>query len=327
MTLNLRTDEGRDLLLRLAEGFDVVIESFRPGVLDRLGVGWEALRRTQPAARLLRDHRVRAGRAALRGRRPRRQLHRLRRRARDHREGRRPAGHPRRAGRRPRRGRHGRGDRDPRRAAPAGADRRGRLLRHLDDGRRVLVAVDPRGRVRRDEGVARARADASVRASTPATASIPAADGWLSVGALEPQFWAALCDAIERPDLLDDALRSRRAEERSHRGARAALRERRRAPSGWRISTGSTSASDPSTPFEEAFADPQILASGHGLRERRARGRAVDPRRQPAEDERGARTASIACLRPRWGSTPLRCSATSASASPRSKGFGSRGVI
>lgn len=32
----------------------------------------------------------------------------------------------------------------------------------------------------------------------------PAADGWLSVGALEPQFWSALCDALERPDLAGD---------------------------------------------------------------------------------------------------------------------------
>jgi crotonobetainyl-CoA:carnitine CoA-transferase CaiB-like acyl-CoA transferase len=33
----------------------------------------------------------------------------------------------------------------------------------------------------------------------------PAADGWLAVGALEPQFWSALCEAIERPELAGDA--------------------------------------------------------------------------------------------------------------------------
>ena len=32
----------------------------------------------------------------------------------------------------------------------------------------------------------------------------PAADGWLSVGALEPQFWSALCDAVDRSDLAGD---------------------------------------------------------------------------------------------------------------------------
>jgi crotonobetainyl-CoA:carnitine CoA-transferase CaiB-like acyl-CoA transferase len=33
----------------------------------------------------------------------------------------------------------------------------------------------------------------------------PAADGWIGVGALEPQFWAQLCEALERSDLLGDA--------------------------------------------------------------------------------------------------------------------------
>src|ERR1700679_228709 len=39
--VNLKTDGGRDVLLRLARGADVLLESFRPGVLDRLGVGYE----------------------------------------------------------------------------------------------------------------------------------------------------------------------------------------------------------------------------------------------------------------------------------------------
>src|SRR5467141_3847393 len=38
ITLNLKTPEGVGLLKRLAERFDVLVESFRPGVLDRLGV-------------------------------------------------------------------------------------------------------------------------------------------------------------------------------------------------------------------------------------------------------------------------------------------------
>jgi alpha-methylacyl-CoA racemase len=43
ITLNLKDPAGVDLLLRLADRADVVVESFRPGVLDRLGVGWEVL--------------------------------------------------------------------------------------------------------------------------------------------------------------------------------------------------------------------------------------------------------------------------------------------
>jgi crotonobetainyl-CoA:carnitine CoA-transferase CaiB-like acyl-CoA transferase len=42
--VNLKEDGGRDVLLRLAREYDVLLESFRPGVLDRLGVGYERLR-------------------------------------------------------------------------------------------------------------------------------------------------------------------------------------------------------------------------------------------------------------------------------------------
>jgi alpha-methylacyl-CoA racemase len=47
---NLRSPEGRDAFLRLADDADVVIESFRPGVVDRLGVGWEAVSARNPRA-------------------------------------------------------------------------------------------------------------------------------------------------------------------------------------------------------------------------------------------------------------------------------------
>ena len=47
--LDLKQDEGRDALLRLAREHDIVLESFRPGVLDRLGVGYENLRQENPA--------------------------------------------------------------------------------------------------------------------------------------------------------------------------------------------------------------------------------------------------------------------------------------
>jgi alpha-methylacyl-CoA racemase len=46
--LDLKSDGGRDAFLRLAREFDVVLESFRPGVLDRLGVGYERLREENP---------------------------------------------------------------------------------------------------------------------------------------------------------------------------------------------------------------------------------------------------------------------------------------
>ncbi len=46
--IDLKTDRGRDVLLRLAKDADVLLESFRPGVLDRLGVGWDVLHEANP---------------------------------------------------------------------------------------------------------------------------------------------------------------------------------------------------------------------------------------------------------------------------------------
>ena len=48
LRLDLKVKEGRDVLLRLVRDHDVLLESFRPGVLDRLGVGYERLRAENP---------------------------------------------------------------------------------------------------------------------------------------------------------------------------------------------------------------------------------------------------------------------------------------
>lgn len=48
LTLNLKTDEGRKVFLRLVKDADVVLESFRPGVLDRLGLGYSVLEEINP---------------------------------------------------------------------------------------------------------------------------------------------------------------------------------------------------------------------------------------------------------------------------------------
>ena len=48
VTLNLKSPAGRDLLLRLAEHADVLVEGNRPGVMARLDVGWDVLHARNP---------------------------------------------------------------------------------------------------------------------------------------------------------------------------------------------------------------------------------------------------------------------------------------
>lgn len=48
MTLNLKSTQGRELLLRLVEQADVLVENFAPGVMDRLGLGEDVLREANP---------------------------------------------------------------------------------------------------------------------------------------------------------------------------------------------------------------------------------------------------------------------------------------
>jgi crotonobetainyl-CoA:carnitine CoA-transferase CaiB-like acyl-CoA transferase len=48
MTLNLKSDAGREIFFKLAENADVVVEGFRPGVVKRLGVDYASVCRTNP---------------------------------------------------------------------------------------------------------------------------------------------------------------------------------------------------------------------------------------------------------------------------------------
>jgi crotonobetainyl-CoA:carnitine CoA-transferase CaiB-like acyl-CoA transferase len=48
VTVDLKNPAGLDAFLRLADDADVVMETFRPGVTDRLGIGYEALRARNP---------------------------------------------------------------------------------------------------------------------------------------------------------------------------------------------------------------------------------------------------------------------------------------
>lgn len=48
ITVDLKAEAGKEIVRRLAEQCDVVVEGFRPGVADRLGVGYEALKAINP---------------------------------------------------------------------------------------------------------------------------------------------------------------------------------------------------------------------------------------------------------------------------------------
>ncbi|WP_386080269.1 CaiB/BaiF CoA transferase family protein [Vreelandella sp. F11] len=48
VALDLRSEEGQDLVRKLAAEADVVVENFRPGTLDDWGLGWEALSTLNP---------------------------------------------------------------------------------------------------------------------------------------------------------------------------------------------------------------------------------------------------------------------------------------
>lgn len=54
VTANLKHPEGRDFVRKLAERADIVVENFRPGVMERFGLSWEALSAANPGLVMVR---------------------------------------------------------------------------------------------------------------------------------------------------------------------------------------------------------------------------------------------------------------------------------
>ncbi|MEQ9556405.1 MAG: CaiB/BaiF CoA-transferase family protein [Rhodospirillales bacterium] len=48
ITINMKSDKGKEVFHRLVATSDVLVENFRPGVMDRLGVGYEVLKKEHP---------------------------------------------------------------------------------------------------------------------------------------------------------------------------------------------------------------------------------------------------------------------------------------
>ena len=59
IAIDLKRPEGRDLVMRLCDGADAVVENYRGGVMDRLGLGYETLHERNPEAGLRHHPRLR----------------------------------------------------------------------------------------------------------------------------------------------------------------------------------------------------------------------------------------------------------------------------
>ena len=254
------------MLLRLVRRLRCRAGVVRPGVMDRLGVGYEAMREVEPGDRLLRDHRLRAGRAAARPLRPRHELPGAGSGCWPHRRGRRPAGAGGRPDRRPRRRRADGGLRDPRRAARARPLGRGQLVDvSMADGALSWLAMVAARHLA--DGVVPRRGDLSSAARFVCYRPYAARDGWVTLGALEPKFWAAWCHGVGRADLIEQQFDAPGLE--AHREVEAIFAS---APAR----SGRRSRGARLLPGAGARA-----RRGAGLR---ARARARDGRRPPARD-------------------------------------------
>jgi alpha-methylacyl-CoA racemase len=224
--IDLKDERGRDVLFALAREADVLLESFRPGVLDRLGCGYEALRAVNPGLVYcaisgygqdspLRDrsghdlnYLALAGLLGLTG------------------------------------------DRDGAPVQPAGqiADLGGGALMAAFG---ILAALRERDRSGEGqlvdvsmtdgtlswlamvaarflaEGVPPRRGDLELGGALVCYRPYRCADGWITIGALEPKFWAEFCRGVAREDLIAGQFDAPGSE--THREVEAVVAARTRA--------------------------------------------------------------------------------------------------
>jgi len=200
--LDLKSDAGREALLRLARDYDVVLESFRPGVLDKLGCGYEALREANP--RIVYCAITGYGQTGPNTQRAGHDMNYL--------------------GLNGLLGLTGQPEGRPIQSAGQIADLGGGALMAAFG---VMAALRERERSGEGQQVDVSMTDGSlawlamVAAEYLCDGQVPqrgrgslsggiacylpyeAADGWVTCGALEPKFWRNFCEGVGRPDLID----------------------------------------------------------------------------------------------------------------------------
>lgn len=200
--VDLKADAGREAFMRLAERADVVLEGFRPGVMDRLGIGYEALHAIN--RRIIFCSLSGYGQdGPLRGRAGHDMNYLALTGLLD------STGEP--GGR-------------PIQAAGQIADIGGGAQSAAIG---ILAALVERGRTGEGQMVDVSMTDGAMswqamtasavlagepapdRGENPLAGGLlcylpyQAADGWVACGALEQKFWRAWCEGVERPDLID----------------------------------------------------------------------------------------------------------------------------
>jgi alpha-methylacyl-CoA racemase len=260
LTLNLKSEAGRELLLRLVEHAAVLVEGNRPGVMERLGVGWKVIHARNPklvlcsitgygqdgpfASRAGHDINYTATSGAL--------------------------------------GLNGDRDGPPAPLSVQLADVGGGGLQPAVAILGALVGVERGGQGR---WIDASMMDGAVSWLALALAALGGGErvgrgdqrlagryacyrvyackdgGYYSVGALEPKFWAALCDAVARPDLFELQFAEGTDGARAHEAMESAFLSRTRAE--WeRELAGLDVCCEPVLDLDEVASHPQVAARG-----------------------------------------------------------------
>ena len=205
VTLDLKSPEGKAAFLSLVPKYDVLVESFRPGVMDKLGLGYQTLSKLHPSL-------IYCSISGFGATGPDRLM----------------AGHD--IGYIARAGVLGYGGTKSAPAVPGvqiGDVGGGSLFalvgilaalhekqrtgkgRFVDvsmtDGSLAFLHMHLGARLAQgDEGRPLSRGSETLNGGYPCYGAYPCQDGkWLAVGSLEPKFFSALCEALGRPDLTD----------------------------------------------------------------------------------------------------------------------------